>query len=163
MKFGFMETIEDASLPAADLSMIKRMIPHRYPFLMIDKVVNLKKSISAIGIKNITVNEPQFSGHFPDEPIMPGVLVVEAMAQTAAVLVNFTLDMIDKELGIYLLAVDKARFRKKVSPGDVLRLHMDVLRGRGKVWKFEGNAIVGTETVAQAEITALWELKGARN
>ena len=163
MKFGLMETIEDTSLPAADLSMIKRMIPHRYPFLMIDKVVNLKKSISAIGIKNITVNEPQFAGHFPDEPIMPGVLVVEAMAQTAAVLVNYTLDMIDKELGIYLLAVDKARFRRKVSPGDVLRLHMDVLRGRGKVWKFEGTAIVGTEIVAQAEITALWERKGAGN
>ena len=158
-----METIEDTSLPAADLSMIKRMIPHRYPFLMIDKVVNLKKSTGAIGIKNITVNEPQFSGHFPDEPIMPGVLVVEAMAQTAAVLVNYTLDMIDKDLGIYLLAVDKARFRKKVSPGDVLRLHMDVLRGRGKVWKFEGKAMVGTEIVAQAEITAWWELKGAGN
>ena len=158
-----METIEDISLPAADLSMIKRMIPHRYPFLMIDKVVNLKKSVSAVGIKNITANEPQFAGHFPEEPIMPGVLVVEAMAQTAAVLVNYTLDMIDKDLGIYLLAVDKARFRRKVSPGDVLRLHMDVLRGRGKAWKFEGKALVGTEIVAQAEITALWELKGAGN
>lgn len=158
-----METIEDTSLPAADLSMIKRMIPHRYPFLMIDRVVNLKKSVSAVGIKNITVNEPQFAGHFPEEPIMPGVLVAEAMAQTAAVLVNFTLDMIDKELGIYLLAIDKARFRKKVSPGDVLRLHMDVLRGRGKVWKFDGKAMVGNETVAQAEITAMWELKAAGN
>lgn len=139
--------------------MIKRMIPHRYPLLMIDRVVDLKRGESAVGVKNVTVNEPQFDGHFPDEPIMPGVLVLEAMAQTAAVLVNFTLDMIDKQLGIYLLTMDGSRFRKKVVPGDVLELHMRVLRGRGKIWKFSGKAIVAGVTVAESEITALWELK----
>lgn len=149
----------DGSLPVADLAMIKRMIPHRYPFLMIDRVVDLKKGERAVGVKNVTVNEPQFDGHFPDEPIMPGVLVLEAMAQTAAVLVNFTLDMIDKQLGIYLLTMDGSRFRKKVVPGDVLELHMRVLRGRGKIWKFSGEAIVAGTTVAESEITALWELK----
>lgn len=150
---------DDGSLPVADLAMIKRMIPHRYPFLMIDKVVDLKKGERAVGVKNVTVNEPQFDGHFPDEPIMPGVLVLEAMAQTAAVLVNYTLDMIDKQLGIYLLTMDGSRFRRKVVPGDVLELHMRVLRGRGKIWKFSGEAIVAGTTVAESEITALWELK----
>ncbi len=150
---------DDGSLPVADLAMIKRMIPHRYPFLMIDQVVGLKRGESAVGVKNVTANEPQFDGHFPDEPIMPGVLVLEAMAQTAAVLVNYTLDMIDKQLGIYLLTMDGSRFRKKVVPGDVLELHMRVLRGRGKIWKFNGEAIVAGTTVAESEITALWELK----
>lgn len=150
---------DDGFLPVADLAMIKRMIPHRYPFLMIDKVVDLKSGESAVGVKNVTVNEPQFDGHFPGEPIMPGVLVLEAMAQTAAVLVNYTLDMIDKQLGIYLLTMDGSRFRKKVVPGDVLELHMRVLRGRGKIWKFSGEAIVAGTTVAESEITALWELK----
>ena len=150
---------DDGSLPVADLAMIKRMIPHRYPFLMIDQVVGLKKGESAVGVKNVTANEPQFDGHFPDEPIMPGVLVLEAMAQTAAVLVNYTLDMIDEQLGIYLLTMDGSRFRKKVVPGDVLELHMRVLRGRGKIWKFNGEAIVAGTTVAESEITALWELK----
>ena len=154
-----MNESDDGSLLVADLAMIKRMIPHRYPFLMIDKVVDLKKGERAVGVKNVTVNEPQFDGHFPDEPIMPGVLVLEAMAQTAAVLVNYTLDMIDKQLGIYLLTMDGARFRKKVVPGDVLELHMRVLRGRGKIWKFSGEAIVAGTTVAESEITALWELK----
>ena len=150
---------DDGFLPVADLAMIKRMIPHRYPFLMIDKVVDLKSGESAVGVKNVTVNEPQFDGHFPGEPIMTGVLVLEAMAQTAAVLVNYTLDMIDKQLGIYLLTMDGSRFRKKVVPGDVLELHMRVLRGRGKIWKFSGEAIVAGTTVAESEITALWELK----
>lgn len=150
---------DDGFLPVADLAMIKRMIPHRYPFLMIDRVVDLKSGESAVGVKNVTVNEPQFDGHFPGEPIMPGVLVLEAMAQTAAVLVNYTLDMIDKPLGIYLLTMDGSRFRKKVVPGDVLELHMRVLRGRGKIWKFSGEAIVGGTAVAESEITALWELK----
>ncbi len=147
----------DPALPMADLSMIKRMIPHRYPFLYIDKVNNLQKNKGGIGIKNVTCNEPYFQGHFPNQPIMPGVLAIEAMAQTAAVVVNFSLDMIDKKLGIYLLAVDNARFRKMIIPGDVLELHMTVLRGRGKYWKLDGKAMVGDELVSEAIITALWE------
>lgn len=147
----------DLALKIADLSMIKRMIPHRYPFLYIDKVANLEKDKGGIGIKNVTCNEPFFQGHFPNQPIMPGVLVIEAMAQTAAVVVNYSLDMIDEKLGIYLLAVDNARFRKMVVPGDVLELHMSVLRGRGKYWKLDGKAFVGDEIVSEAVITALWE------
>ena len=149
----------DSSGSAADLGMILRMIPHRYPFLMIDKVVDMRRAESAVGIKNVTVNEPHFVGHFPDQPVMPGVAIVEAMAQTAAILVSHTLDLIDKPIGIYLLAVDNARFRKMVVPGDVLRLYVTVLRGRGRIWKFRGEGRVDGETAAAAEITALWELK----
>ena len=149
----------DDVLPFADLSQIKRMIPHRYPFLLVDKVIGIVPGEQAIGIKNVTANEPHFQGHFPDNPVMPGVSVVESMAQTAAVLVNYTLDMIDKEIAIYLLAVDDARFRKQVVPGDVLELHMNVLRNRGKVWKFKGKGQVSGSLVAEASITALWEPK----
>ena len=152
-----MPTKFDPELLTADLAMIKRMIPHRYPFLYIDKVANLEKDKGGIGIKNVTCNEPYFQGHFPNQPIMPGVLVIEAMAQTAAVVVNHSLDMIDEKLGIYLLAVDNARFRKMVVPGDVLELHMNVLRGRGKYWKLEGRAMVGEVLVSEAVITAAWE------
>lgn len=146
------------SLPSADLSMIKRMIPHRYPFLMIDKVVNLDSSVAATGFKNVTVNEPHFQGHFPDNPVMPGVAVIEAMAQTAAVLVNHSLGLIDRKIAVYMLAVDNARFRKMVVPGDVLRLEMKVKRARTKIWKFYGEGKVEDRVVAEAEITALWEL-----
>ena len=152
-----MPTNIDLTLTMADLSMIKRMIPHRYPFLYIDRVANLEKDKGGIGIKNVTCNEPFFQGHFPNQPIMPGVLVIEAMAQTAAVVVNYSLDMIDEKLGIYLLAVDNARFRKMVVPGDVLELHMTVIRGRGKFWKLDGKAMVGEELVSEAVITAMWE------
>lgn len=154
-----MNAFPDPTLPIADLSMIKRMIPHRYPFLMIDKVVNLQTNIGAIGIKNVTCNEPYFQGHFPGNPVMPGVTVVEAMAQTAAVLVNHSLGLIDKEISVYLLALDQARFRKMVVPGDVLHLNMTVRRARTKIWKFYGEGTVNGAVVAEAEITALWELK----
>ena len=139
--------------------MIKRMIPHRYPFLMIDKVVGLHAGVGATGIKNVTCNEPHFQGHFPDNPVMPGVAIVEAMAQTAAVLVNQSLGLIDKKIGVYLLAVDNARFRRMVLPGDVLRLEMAVRRARTKIWKFYGEGRVDGAVAAEAEITALWELK----
>ncbi|MCY4541111.1 MAG: 3-hydroxyacyl-ACP dehydratase FabZ [Rhodobacteraceae bacterium] len=153
-----MATRECQDLECADLTLIKRMIPHRYPFLMIDKVICMVRGKSAVGIKNVTVNEPYFQGHFPDEPVVPGVTIIESMAQTAAVLVNHTLDMVDQDISIYLLGVDKARFRRKVVPGDVLELHISVLRGGGKVWKLKGEGRVGDSIAAQAEITAIWEL-----
>ncbi len=140
-----------------DHSMITRMIPHRYPFLLVDRVIRLEKGKSAVGIKNVTFNEPQFPGHFPDNPVMPGVAIVESMAQSAAILVNYTLDLIDQPISIYLLGVDDARFRKMVVPGDVLELRMTVLRRRGKVWKMRGLAYVGDALAAEATITALWE------
>ena len=140
-----------------DHSMIVRMIPHRYPFLLVDKVVDLVVGKSAIGIKNVTVNEPHFQGHFPDQPVMPGVAIVESMAQSAALLVNYTENLIDQPINIYLLGVDDAKFRRMVVPGDVLELHMTVLRRRGKVWRFQGNAYVDESLAAEAVITALWE------
>jgi 3-hydroxyacyl-[acyl-carrier-protein] dehydratase len=139
----------------ADLARIKRMIPHRYPFLLIDRVEKIRKNESAVGIKNVTNNEPFFQGHFPEKPIMPGVMIVEAMAQTAGVLVVETLGMIDQDLLVYFMTLDKTRFRKLVVPGDVLELHVRIERGRGKVWKFWGEGHVSGGTVAEAEYSAM--------
>jgi 3-hydroxyacyl-[acyl-carrier-protein] dehydratase len=145
----------DPSLPSADLLTIRRMIPHRYPFLMIDKVVNIEVNRFAVGIKNVTVNEPHFQGHFPVLPVMPGVLIIEAMAQTSAVLVVQTLDLIDKDLLVYFMSIEGAKFRKVVGPGDMLELHVTVARGRGKIWKFTGEARVGDALCAEAEFAAM--------
>jgi 3-hydroxyacyl-[acyl-carrier-protein] dehydratase len=139
----------------ADLARIKRMIPHRYPFLLIDRVERISRNDSAVGVKNVTNNEPFFQGHFPEKPIMPGVMIVEAMAQTAGVLVVETLEMIDQDLLVYFMTLDKTRFRKLVVPGDVLELHVKILRGRGKVWKFWGEGVVRGEIVAEAEYSAM--------
>ncbi len=140
---------------SADISEIKRMIPHRYPFLFIDAVRDIKPNESAVGIKNVTINEPHFQGHFPAKPIMPGVTIIEAMAQTSAVLVVKTLDLIDQDLLVYFMTLDKCRFRQLVQPGDVLELHVRVLRGRGKIWKFWGEGKVGGKVVAEAEFAAM--------
>ena len=145
----------DEALPRADIAAIKRMIPHRYPFLLIDRVVNIEASRSAVGIKNVTVNEPHFAGHFPVLPVMPGVLIIEAMAQTSAVLVVQTLDLIDKNLLVYFMGIDSAKFRHVVTPGDTLELHVTVIRGRGKIWKFRGEARVGHTICAEAEFAAM--------
>jgi len=139
----------------ADLSRILRMIPHRYPFLLVDDVRDIRKGESAVGIKNVTVNEPHFNGHFPGEPIMPGVLIVEALAQTAAVLVVDTLDMEGEDLLVYFMTLDKCRFRQRVVPGDRLELHTKILRGRGKIWKFWGEAKVDGKIAAEAEYSAM--------
>lgn len=139
----------------ADLARIKRMIPHRYPFLLIDRVEDIRPNQSAVGVKNVTTNEPFFQGHFPEVPIMPGVMIVEAMAQTAGVLVVETLEMIDQDLLVYFMTLDKTRFRKLVVPGDVLELHVRILRGRGKIWKFWGEGKVHGTTVAEAEYSAM--------
>ena len=119
-------------LLAADIQDIKRMIPHRYPFLLIERVREIDLNKSAVGIKNVTFNEPHFQGHFPAQPIMPGVTIVEAMAQTAAVLVVMTLDMVDNDMLVYFLSIDNCKFRRPVTPGDQLELHVRVVRGRGK-------------------------------
>lgn len=139
----------------ADLARIKRMIPHRYPFLLIDKVDQIQRGESAIGIKNVTSNEPYFPGHFPQEAVMPGVLIVEAMAQTAGVLVVETLDKIDQELLVYFMTIDNTRFRRKVVPGDVLELHVAITQSRGNVFKFHGEARVAGTRVAEADYSAM--------
>lgn len=139
----------------ADLERIKRCIPHRYPFLLIDRVEDIHVNERAIGIKNVSANEPHFEGHFPDKAVMPGVLIVEAMAQTAGVLVVETLEMVDQGLLVYFMTLDKTRFRRIVAPGDRLELHVKILRGRGKIWKFWGEAKVGGELAAEAEFSAM--------
>lgn len=146
---------DQETLPEFDVERIMRMIPHRYPFLMIDRVRDLVPAERAVGVKNVSINEPHFQGHFPVKPIMPGVLLVEAMAQTAAVLVVETLDMIDKGKLVYFMTLDGTRFRKPVVPGDVLELHVNVLKTRGPVWKFNGVAKVGDTLCAQSEFSAM--------
>ena len=139
----------------ADLDRIKRMIPHRDPFLMIDSVRDIRTGERAVGEKAVTGEEYFFEGHFPGRPIMPGVLIVEAMAQTAAVLVVQTLDMVDQGKLVYFMTVDKTKFRAPVEPGASLELHVNVLRSKGRVWKFEGVGKVGETTVAEAQFSAM--------
>jgi len=142
-------------LPQLDLKGIKKMIPHRYPFLLIDKLVNVKPGESCVGVKNVTNNEPFFQGHFPDHPVMPGVLIIEAMAQAAGTLVVHTLGEAAHGKIVYFMSIDEARFRKPVVPGDVLRLYCQVDRGRGNVWRFKGEARVDGQRVADATYTAM--------
>jgi 3-hydroxyacyl-[acyl-carrier-protein] dehydratase len=145
---------------SADIDLIQRIIPHRYPFLLIDKVIDIEAGKSAVGIKNVTFNEPHFQGHFPGAPIMPGVTIIEAMAQTAAVMVGVTMDMADKDLLVYFMGIDNCKFRRKVVPGDVLRMDVTATRGKpgAKVWKFTGEATVDGELAASAEFTAMMDL-----
>lgn len=144
----------------ADIDLIQRIIPHRYPFLLVDRVVDIVGTDSAIGIKNVSFNEPHFQGHFPGAPIMPGVTIVEAMAQTAAVMVGVTQGLADKDLLIYFMSIDKCKFRRKVIPGDVLKLKIEKLRGGAKIWKFRGRGEVAGELAAEAEFTAMMDLSG---
>jgi 3-hydroxyacyl-[acyl-carrier-protein] dehydratase len=149
------ETEIEIETGVADLARIKRMLPHRYPFLMIDRVEDIRKNEGAVGIKNVTSNEPHFQGHFPGEPVMPGVLIVEAMAQTAGVVVIETLEMVGQKLLVYFMTIDNCRFRSKVLPGDVLELHVRVIRSRGMVFRFAGEAKVAGKLVAEAEFSAM--------
>lgn len=152
------QTHDWSTTTEADLSLIMRIIPHRYPFLLVDKVQDIRAGESAVGIKNVTFNEPHFQGHFPGAPIMPGVTIIEALAQTSAVLVGLSLDLVDKEPLVYFMSIDKAKFRRKVVPGDVVELHVKVLRGSSKIWKFEGRATVDGEMAAEAEFMAMIDL-----
>jgi 3-hydroxyacyl-[acyl-carrier-protein] dehydratase len=144
----------------ADIQLIQRLLPHRYPFLLVDRVEEIEGTQSAVGIKNVSMNEPHFQGHFPGLPIMPGVTIVEAMAQTAAVMGGATLGMADKEMKVYFMSIDKCKFRRKVVPGDQLKMRLTTLRGKpgGKVWKFGGGAEVEGEMAAEAEFTAMMDL-----
>lgn len=145
-------------LATADIQLIQRILPHRYPFLLIDRVEDIDGVKTARGIKNVTSNEPHFQGHFPGTPIMPGVTIIEALAQTAAVMVGTTQKLADKNMLIYFMAIDKCKFRRKVVPGDVLNLHVETLRGGSKIWKFKGSGMVNGEMAAEAEFTAMMDL-----
>lgn len=138
-----------------DVTGIMERIPHRYPFLLIDKVVDIQPGESATGIKNVSVNEPFFQGHFPGHPIMPGVLIVEAMAQTAAIVVIEALDDTASDKLVYFMSIDSARFRKPVLPGHTLHLEVNKEHGRGKVWRFKGVARADGVVMAEAVFTAM--------
>ncbi|MBF0560429.1 MAG: 3-hydroxyacyl-ACP dehydratase FabZ [Alphaproteobacteria bacterium] len=148
-------TAVKSELKQIDVNRVMQMIPHRYPFLMVDRVVDLVSNVSASGIKNVSVSEPFFQGHFPGRPIMPGVLIVEAMAQTAAVLVVETLGEEAEGRLVYFMSVERAHFRKPVIPGDRLFLNVQKQRQRGNVWKFKGAAMVDNTLVADATFTAM--------
>ena len=151
---------QSETVKEADIHLIQRIIPHRYPFLLIDKVTDIDGYASALGVKNVTFNEPHFQGHFPSAPIMPGVTIIEAMAQTAAVMVGVAMDMADKDLLVYFMGIDACKFRRKVVPGDVLQLAVTTTRGKpgGKVWRFSGVATVEGEMAAEAQFTAMMDL-----
>lgn len=139
----------------ADIGRIMRMIPHRYPMLMVDKVVEMVPGESAVGIKNVTINEPFFQGHFPGQPVMPGVLIIESMAQTAAVLVVHTLGPDAEGRLVYFMSVDNARFRRPVSPGDTMHVHVTKEKSRGNVWRFAGRVTVSELLCAEASFAAM--------
>jgi len=134
---------------------IMEMIPHRFPFLLIDRLVEFEARVSATGLKNVTIGEPHFMGHFPAAPVMPGVLIIEAMAQTAAIFVVRTLGPEAEGKLVYFMSIDGARFRKPVVPGDTMLIRVDKLQNRRNVWKFACRANVGTMLVAEATIAAM--------
>ena len=138
-----------------NINEIIEILPHRYPFILIDKIQINEPGISLTAMKNTTINEPYFQGHFPSKPIMPGVLIIEAMAQTAAILVSKTIKIVDHDFLVYFMTISNAKFRKLVQPGDVLKLKVLVERNRGNTWKFSGNAFVEENLVTEANFTAM--------
>ncbi len=142
-------------LPSADITRLMKLLPHRYPFLMIDKIVDMNGDETAVGIKNVTINEPFFAGHFPEFPVMPGVLIIEGLAQTAGALCVFSLGESYKPQVVYFMGIDRAKFRRPVVPGDTLHYHVRKIRSRGRVWRFFGEAKVDGQVVAEAEVSAM--------
>jgi len=146
---------QSPTLGSADIARIMKLLPHRYPFLLIDKLIDIDSDQSCTGVKNVTINEPFFQGHFPGAPVMPGVLIIEAMAQTAGALVLNTLG--DEYAGklVFFMSIDHARFRKPVSPGDTVHIHVKLSHKRPPVWKYAAEAQVDGKKVAEAEIGAM--------
>lgn len=149
------ETAAPGTVETFDIAQIMRAIPHRFPFLLVDRVVEVRKNISAVGIKNVSINENYFQGHFPEHPVMPGVLIIESMAQTAAVLVVETLGPAARGKLVYFMTVENAKFRKPVVPGDQMRVHVVKDKQRGNIWKFAAEAKVDGKTVAEAGFAAM--------
>jgi 3-hydroxyacyl-[acyl-carrier-protein] dehydratase len=142
------------TIGSADIHEILRLLPHRYPFLLIDRVIDIRGDEHGVGIKNVTMNEPQFVGHFPENPVMPGVLVIEGMAQTACVLVLRLMPPSEKQRVMFFLTIDKAKFRKPARPGDTLEYHVDKVARRRDMWWYRAEAKVGGVLVAEAELGA---------
>ena len=143
------------SLGTADIQRILSALPHRYPFLMVDRITNIRGDEFAIGIKNVTANEPQFQGHFPGNPVFPGVLLIEGMAQTAGAICILSKNLVGKPQIVYFMTIDKAKFRKPVTPGDTIEYHMTKISQRKTMWWFRGEAKVAGQLVAEAEVGAM--------
>jgi 3-hydroxyacyl-[acyl-carrier-protein] dehydratase len=143
------------TLATADIAKVMQLLPHRYPFLLVDKIIDIDRDQSAIGIKNVTINEPFFQGHFPKYPVMPGVLIIEALAQTAGAICVHNAGASDIPQIVYFMGIDNAKFRRPVLPGDQLHLHVQQLRNRGNVWRFKCEAKVDGKLVAEADISAM--------
>ena len=139
----------------ADILEILRLLPHRYPFVMIDRIIDIRGEDHGVGIKNVTFNEPHFLGHFPDNPVMPGVLVIEGMAQTAGVLCLRRMTLKERRPAMYFLTIDKAKFRKPAVPGDTIEYHMNKIAHRRNMWWYRGEAKVGDVLIAEAEVGAI--------
>jgi 3-hydroxyacyl-[acyl-carrier-protein] dehydratase len=143
------------SLESADIGRIMQALPHRYPFLMVDRIREINGDDSCIGIKNVTINEPHFMGHFPEQPVMPGVLLIEGMAQTAGALCMMAQAPAAKPKLVYFMTIDNAKFRKPVIPGDTVEYHVRKIRRRSNIWKFAAVAMVAGVKVAEAEVSAM--------
>lgn len=137
-----------------DINEIMSIIPHRYPFLLIDRVIEIELNKSIVGIKNVTANEPQFTGHFPTRPVMPGVLIIEAMAQLSAVLVAKSMKSTDDK-EVFFMSIDESKFRKVVEPGDTLTMYAEIIQSRGPVWKFKARSEIDGKVAAEAVFTAM--------
>src|SRR5262245_59732605 len=143
------------TLGSADIIRVLKLLPHRYPFLMLDRIYDMDGDSSCIGVKNVTINEPFFQGHFPQYPVMPGVLIIEGLAQTAGALCVHRLGEGYRAELVYFMGIDRAKFRKPVLPGDQIHYHVKKIRNRGRVWRFFGEAKVNGATVAEAEVSAM--------
>ena len=143
------------SIGTADIQRILAALPHRYPFLMVDRIIDIRGDQSAIGIKNVTANEPQFLGHFPGNPVFPGVLLIEGMAQTAGAICILSKNLVGRPQVVYFMTIDKAKFRKPVVPGDTIEYHVSKLNQRRTMWWFRGEAKVAGQLVAEAEVGAM--------
>jgi 3-hydroxyacyl-[acyl-carrier-protein] dehydratase len=150
-----MDEAAGRTIESYDIQRLLALLPHRYPFILVDRIIEANGDESGIGIKNVTINEPQFMGHFPGRPVMPGVLVIEAMAQTAGALCAAARNLSPETTHVLLMTVDKAKFRKPIVPGDQLRLHMTKINQRRNIWWFRGEAKVDGVLVCEAEVSAM--------